>query len=313
LKAQSSTSQFGLHDTDILWDQLEDAAFFTGQEGMTDSRRRAELFRCLLFDRIGTRSPKPFNFMIKGLDDGSGFVGNEVFSRMMHRLGHYITKRTFALLDKGGTGSVNLEEFRHVLTSGTLPQGVWVQEDLFLDIILEAWQRYNLQVEEALRELFVLFDHSGDGHLQLDEFTPLCHGVNPGITEEKIMMMFESAADFEQSSNEDGMSAELFVRVYRKHNLEGLEFECEPNTEVVDPVVMSELTSSGSSGWTENQGRQSAHRESNLPMVDLNLLSRLRRLIFEEKKRQIALRAAAEAEAAKLNEQDEEDDIEIEL
>eukprot|EP00746_Dinoflagellata_sp_MGD_P167353 gnl/MRDRNA2_/MRDRNA2_97904_c0_seq1.p1 gnl/MRDRNA2_/MRDRNA2_97904_c0~~gnl/MRDRNA2_/MRDRNA2_97904_c0_seq1.p1 ORF type:complete len:1128 (-),score=197.03 gnl/MRDRNA2_/MRDRNA2_97904_c0_seq1:74-3421(-) len=302
LKAQSNSSMFGLHDTDNLWDSLEDAAFFPGQENFTENRRRAELFRCLLFDRIGTRSAKPFNFMIKGLDNGSGFVDCEVFSRMITRLGHYATKRTLLLLDRGGTGSVNLEEFRNLLTTGTPASGIWLQEDQFLDIILEAWQRYNLQVEEALLELFVLFDESGDGHLQIDEFSRLCQGVDPAIPEETVMMMFESAADFEgaaASSNEDGMSASLFVRVYRKYNLEGLEFECQPNTEVVDPSVMSELSTSTTGSSTANQqdpqGRRvSDHRDSRVPMENLNLLGRLRRLIFEQKKRQIAARAVAE-------------------
>lgn len=312
LKAQSGSSMFGLHDTDNLWDQLEDAAFFTGDDGLAENRRKAEIFRNLLFERIGTRSAKPFNFMIKGLDNGSGFVDGAVFSSMMNRLGHYVTKRTLLLLDKGGTGSVNLEEFRHLLTSSPSSSSIWVQEDQFLEIILAAWQRYNLQVEEALLELFVLFDDSGDGHLQIDEFTSLCQGLDPNIPDERIMTMFESAADFEgSSSNEDGMSAELFVRVYRKFNLEGLEIDCEPKTEVVDPEVMNELSRPTSTVGAsfgdipELQGRRrSEKRDSMIPLENLNLLGRLRRLIFDSKKRQIAVRAAAEEERLKNTAED---------
>ncbi len=70
--------------------------------------------------------------------------------------------------------------------------------------------------------MFIDFDENGDGVLALDEFSELVRSLEPSLSPEKVIALFNEALDMSATEElTDKMSPESFCEMVIKHRLGG--------------------------------------------------------------------------------------------
>ena len=88
--------------------------------------------------------------------------------------------------------------------------------------MLLEWEVYQSRLRKRLLKTFIDFDANGDGVLVLDEFKELMRSLEPSVTNERIIVLFNEALEMsDDDSDPDKMSPQCFVETVIKHRLGG--------------------------------------------------------------------------------------------
>jgi hypothetical protein len=88
--------------------------------------------------------------------------------------------------------------------------------------MLLEWERFQTQLRKRLLKTFIDFDANGDGVLVLDEFRELMRSLEPAVTNERIVVVFNEALELsDDDADPDRMSPQCFVEAVIRYRLGG--------------------------------------------------------------------------------------------